>query len=263
VPRRATNESVLQRAARILSAFTQDEPALRVSEIARRSDLHLATASRLVAELVDQGFLSRDSDRRVRIGVRLWELASRASPTVSLREAAMPFMEDLHSIVGHHTQLGILQGDEVLFLERLSAPGAVVNITQVAGRLPLYCSATGLVLLAHSPREVQARAFERPMPPYTDRTITTATQLRTALARIRQEGFAVCAGHIHKDATGVAVPIRDRQNTVIAGLAVIVPNDTRAKSQVPALWTAARGISRQISGADPDRGRPSRRPLNS
>lgn len=68
------HESVLSRAARILEAFSQDEPALTVSEIARRSGLHVATASRLVAELVAHGFLSRDDDRKVRIGVRLWEI---------------------------------------------------------------------------------------------------------------------------------------------------------------------------------------------
>ncbi|MEU1191385.1 helix-turn-helix domain-containing protein [Streptomyces sp. NPDC005859] len=78
---------------RILKAFTPDESALTVSEISRRTGLHVATVSRLVAELVSHGFLSRDADRRVRIGVRLWNPGTRASPTLSLRDAAMPFME--------------------------------------------------------------------------------------------------------------------------------------------------------------------------
>ncbi|MCZ9342622.1 helix-turn-helix domain-containing protein, partial [Streptomyces sp. TRM76130] len=87
---------------RILEAFTPDEQALTVSEISRRAGLHVATASRLVAELVSLGCLARDADRRVRIGVRLWELGTRASPTLSLRDAAMPFMEGVHDVVGHH-----------------------------------------------------------------------------------------------------------------------------------------------------------------
>jgi DNA-binding IclR family transcriptional regulator len=103
--RLVTGESVLERAVRILDAFSPDEPALLVTEIARRSGLHVATASRLIAELVDLGLLARDDDRRVRVGVRLWELGLRASPTLSLRDAAMPSMEDLHAVVGHHTQL--------------------------------------------------------------------------------------------------------------------------------------------------------------
>jgi DNA-binding IclR family transcriptional regulator len=117
---------VLTRAARILDAFRPGEITLRVSDIAARAGLHLATTSRLVAELVEHGLLSRDSDRRVRIGIRLWELGSRASPALSLREAAMPFLEDLHAVVGHHVQIGVLEGEEVLFVERLSRTTATV-----------------------------------------------------------------------------------------------------------------------------------------
>ena len=107
-------ESVLARAVRIFEAFTPEESALTVSEISRRTGLHVATASRLVAELVSYGFLTRDDDRRVRIGMRLWELATRASPSLSLRNAAMPFMEGVHDVVGHHVQLGVLDGEDVL-----------------------------------------------------------------------------------------------------------------------------------------------------
>ena len=115
---------MLSRAVRIFEAFSPDETVLGVSEIARRSGLHLATASRLVAELTAHGLLARDEDRRVRIGVRMWELALRASPTRGLRDTAMPFMEDAHAVIGHHVQLGLLDGDQVIFAERLSAPGA-------------------------------------------------------------------------------------------------------------------------------------------
>ena len=86
-----TGESVLARAVRIVESFHSDDSLLTVSEIARRSGLHLSTTSRLIDELVGCGWLEREN-RRVRIGVRLWEVASRASPTLGLREAAMPFM---------------------------------------------------------------------------------------------------------------------------------------------------------------------------
>jgi DNA-binding IclR family transcriptional regulator len=81
---------------------------LSVTQIARRARLHPATASRLVAELEAHGLLAREPDRRVRVGVRLWELALRASPALGLREAAMPFMEDAHAVLGQHVQLGVL-----------------------------------------------------------------------------------------------------------------------------------------------------------
>lgn len=239
-------ESVLSRAARILEAFSQEEPALTVSEIARRTGLHVATASRLVAELVAHGFLSRDDDRRVRIGVRLWELAVRASPALSLRDAAMPFMEGVHDVVGHHVQLGVLDGDEVLFLERLSAPNAVINYTRIAGRLPLYASSSGLVLLAHGPADLKERLLAGLLTAYTPNTPATPARLRAILAEVRQQGYAYCPGYVHEEALGVAAPVRGADGRVVAALSVIVPADAAAQGVVPVVRTAARGMSRAL-----------------
>jgi DNA-binding IclR family transcriptional regulator len=246
VVRTGTGESVLSRAIRIIEVFSPTEPALPVSEIARRTGLHVATTSRLIAELVDHGLLERCADRGVRIGVRMWELGWRASPKLGLRDAAMPFLEDLHAVVGHHAQLGVLDGGDVLFIERLSARDAVINYSRIAGRLALPHSSSGLVLLAHAPVEVQEQALSRPLRPPTPAAFSTPQQLRTALADVRRQQSAVLAGHYHPDATGVAVPVRDARGEVVAALSVIVPNDGRAQSLVPALLAAARGITRAI-----------------
>jgi DNA-binding IclR family transcriptional regulator len=244
--RTATGESSLARAVRVLETFGPDQPELGVTEIARRTGLHVATASRIVGQLADHGLLTRTADRRVRIGMRMWELASRASPTRTLRDAAMPFLEDLHAVVGHHVQLAVLDGDEVLFLERLTARDAVVNFSQVAGRLPLHISSSGHVLLAYGPPEVRDRVLVRPMERYTRATITTPDRLRVALDQVRRQGYALLAGHVHENATGIAVPVRDALGEVVAALSVIVPNDERAVAAVPALLAAARGIGRSL-----------------
>lgn len=245
--RTATGESVFSRVVRILEAFDPDTPAMRMGEIARRSGLHVATASRLVEELVSHGWLQREPNREVRIGVRLWELASRASPTLGLREAAMPFLEDLHAVAGHHAQLGVLDGQEVLFVERLSAPGAVINVTRIAGRLPLHASSSGLVLLAFGPVDLQERILAGPLHAYTRNTITDPRRLRSFLAEIRRTGYAFSPGFIDTRATGIAVPIRDPGDRVAAAMSVIVPNDENARMQIPALQAAARGVTRAMS----------------
>jgi DNA-binding IclR family transcriptional regulator len=246
VVRTGDGESVLSRAVRIFEAFSPVDTVLQVSEISRRSGLHLATTSRLIAELVDHGLLERGPDREVRMGRRMWELGLRASPTLSLRDAAMPYLEDLHAVVGHHVQLGVLDGDDVLFVERLSARDAVVNFSRIAGRLPLHISSSGLVLLAHGPADLQERVFGRPLERYTDHTITSHGTLRATLGQVRRQGFALLPGHVHEDAAGVAVPVRNGLQEVVATLSVIVPNDGRAMAQVPALMAAARGVTRSL-----------------
>jgi DNA-binding IclR family transcriptional regulator len=246
VARTATGESSLTRAVRVLESFTPEEPELRVTEIARRSGLHVATASRIVGQLAEHGLLSRSADRRVRIGMRMWELASRASPTRSLRDAAMPYLEDLHAVVGHHVQLAVPDGEEVLFLERLTARDAVINYSRIAGRLPLHISSSGLVFLAYGPADLTERVLARPLERYTAATITSPQRLRATLDQVRRQGYALLAGHVHEDATGIAVPVRDGLGQVVAALSVIVPNDEGAVSAVPALLAAARGIGRSL-----------------
>ncbi|NEK93039.1 IclR family transcriptional regulator [Modestobacter muralis] len=244
--RTPTGESVLARAIRVLDAFTADEPSLTVGEVARRSGLHVATASRLVGELTAHGLLERTADRRVRVGVRLWELGARASPTLGLREAAMPFLEDVHAVVGHHVQLGVLDGADVLFLERLTARDAVINFSRIAGRLPLATSSSGVVLLAHAPHELQEQVLAAPLRPVTPAGFGSPAQLRAALAEVRRGHAAVLEGHQHPDATGVAVPVRDGDGRVVASLSVIVPNDGRGAALVPLLLATALGITRVL-----------------
>jgi DNA-binding IclR family transcriptional regulator len=231
---------------RIFEAFTPEETVLSVTQIARRARLPSATASRLVAELESHGLLAREPDRRVRVGVRMWELALRASPALSLRETAMPFMADAHAVLGHHVQLSVLDGDQVLFVERLSARGAVINYTRIAGRLPLHVSSSGLVLLAFGPRDFQERILAGPLPPRTARTMTSAAALRRAIAEVRRQEFACLPGHVHEDALGIAVPVRDGHGTVVAALAAIVPAGAAPQAVTAVLATAARGITRAL-----------------
>lgn len=248
--RTPTGESVLSRAVRILDAFGYDD-RLTVSQLARRSDLPLPTVSRLVAELRRLGLLQRDEDGAVRIGVRLWELASRSSTPQSLREAALPYMEDLHSAVGQHTQLAVLDGEEVLVVERLTARRAVKHHTRVGGRLPVHASSAGLVLLANAPRDLQERVLAAPLTRYTDHTVTDPQRLRRLLADARRRDLSVCEGHLNVEATSAAVPVRDRDRRVVAALSVIVPNGQEAASAVPALRAAAHGISRALGAPRP------------
>jgi DNA-binding IclR family transcriptional regulator len=237
---------------RILSSFDADTPTLSVSELARRAALPIATAHRLVDELVGLGYLERTAGRRVRVGLRLWELGSRGSRTLSLRQAAMPFMEDLHAVVGHHTQLAVLDGLEALYLERLSARGGSANIIRIAGRLPGHACSSGLVLLAHAPQATQEELLASPLERFTERTVTDPRELRRLLADIRRQGFVVADGHITEGATGVAVPIRDARDRVVAALNVVVPSgEGRAPAQVSALLAAARGISRAMGEPKP------------
>lgn len=243
----ASGDSVTERLVRVLETFTPTRTVQTAAEIGRRAGLPTSSAHRIVGDLVDAGLLERDDDRRIRVGMRLWELATRSSPALRLREVALPAMERVQSRVQQHTQLAILEQDEALFLERLSAPTSGANITRVAGRLPLHASSSGLVLLAFGDRDLQERVLTGPLVRLTPETITDAATLRRRLAEVRSLGHVVARGSIETVSTGVAVPIRGGNGAVIAALSVVLPRDAAAQPALRELWSGARAIEHDLA----------------
>lgn len=157
---RPVRSGVTARVLDVLGAFSAKDPVLGLTDIARRTGLPLTTVHRIAGELAAGGALDRGDDGRYRIGLRLWEIAHLAPASHGLREAAMPFLEDLHEVTRHNVQLAVLDPDdagEVVYVERLSSRDAVSIVTRTGSRLPSTATGVGLVLLAHAdPAAVEA-----------------------------------------------------------------------------------------------------------
>lgn len=242
-----TGDSMTERLVRVLETFTAERTVQTASEIGRRAGLPSSTAHRIVEDLVRSGLLDRDEDHRVHLGMRLWELALRGSRALRLRQAALPHMERVQARIREHTQLAVLEQDSALFLERLSDPDAVSNITRIAGRLPLHASSSGLVLLAFGGDELQERVLSGRLTAVSPDTVTDGATLRRMLAGIRRAGHVVAPGSIETLATGVAVPVRDADGEVIAALSVVQPREAAPDVAIAELLRAARAIRADLS----------------
>lgn len=254
---RSAGETMIERVLRILEVFDDEQP-LSASEIARRAGIPVPSAHRIVTDLIRCGLLERDERNGIRMGLRLWELANRASRALTLREIALPYMEDLHAAVQQHTQLSVLDRNDVLLVEKLtSSRSNSTNITQAGGRLPILACAPGLVLTAFSSPENRERILTTAkLTKFTESTIVDRGQLRGLVAHVRQNGFAVANAWIHPDTSGTAVPILTKDGTAVAALSVTTPLSTDERlTLVPALHTAARAIARAVEAdtqtADP------------
>ncbi len=236
-----------ERLVRVLETFTPTRTVQTASEIGRRAGLPSSTAHRVVGDLVDAGLLDRDSEGRVSVGLRLWELSTRSSLALRVRQAALPAMERVQARVREHTQLAILEQDEALFLERLSDPEAGANITRVAGRLPLHASSSGLVLLAFADAETQERILAGRLRRLTASTPTDPVAVRRKLAEVRTLGHVIAPGYIEEVSTGVAVPVRDRAGRAMAALSVVLPRDAVPTLALEELHRAAREVEGLLS----------------
>ncbi|MER6815784.1 IclR family transcriptional regulator [Spirillospora sp. NPDC000708] len=238
--------TVTSRVLGILEAFTPERPALTITQIARRAGLPLSTAHRLVGELTCWGALERDDAGLYRVGLRLWEVGALGRGP-ALREAAMPFLEDLYEATHENVHLAVLDGLDVVYIERISARDAVHVFSRVGGRWPAHATGVGLAMLAYSGRDLQERAIAGPLRRFTPRTIATGPELRRVLAEVRRTGAAVSDGQVETFAMSVGAPVFGPDDRVVAAVAVVVPaSGWEARSLVPVVRAGARGISRAL-----------------
>lgn len=249
---RPVRSGVTARMLDVLGAFSAQAPVLGLTDIARRTELPLTTVHRIAGELAAGGALDRGDDGRYRIGLRLWEIAHLAPASHGLREAAMPFLEDLHEVTRHNVALAVLDPDdpgEVVYVERLSSRGAVSIVSRTGSRLPSTATGVGLVLLAHADPAAVETVLARPIRRFTPWTVCRADGVRALLAQARTGGFVVSDRQIEEVSMSVAAPVRAGDGPVVAELSIVVPAATNPHTLVPAVRAAARGISRALAAS--------------
>jgi DNA-binding IclR family transcriptional regulator len=238
--------TVTARALALLGAFDADHRCLRLSDLARRAGLPLATAHRLLGELLAWGAVSRQPDGAYVVGRRLWDLGLLAPDLSGLREIASPFLHDLYGTTLATVHLAVREDDRALYLDRVSGHASVPVLSQVGSRLPMHATGVGKVLLAYAPEEVQGRVLGS-LARVTAYTITQPGRLGEQLRRVRRDGFAQTSEEMSLGACSVAVPIRDGTAAVVAALGLVVADLRRDRPRlVAALQVAAHGIGRSL-----------------
>jgi DNA-binding IclR family transcriptional regulator len=245
-PGRTATEGVLA----VLRAFDGEHPRMPLSEVARRADLPLTTAHRLLGGLVAGELLTRGTDGTYEVGRRLWQIGLLAPVQTRLRDAATPYMQDVYAATHDNVHLAIRDGQAALYVERISGERSVPILSGAGSRLPLHATGVGKVLLAYAPDDVVDAALRSPQR-VTRHTIVDERRLRRELQSVRERGFARTAEEMTVGTCSVAVPVFHDDGAVAAALGIVVTSLRRDLMRlVPVLQVAARGISRRLA-ADP------------
>jgi DNA-binding IclR family transcriptional regulator len=243
--------SVSSRVFALIDTFDAHHREQRLTDLARRADVSLPTAHRLVAELVAWGGLLRTDEGTYVVGPRLWELGLLAPAQEGLREVASPFLQDLYGATLATVHLAVRDGLKVLYLDRVRGNTSVPVVSKVGSRLPLHSTGVGKVLLAFAPEDVQLEVITH-LTRVTPYTVVQPGRLRQELARVRQDGYATTSEEMSLGAASAAVPVRDRDDRVVAALGVVVPDLKRDRARlVAALTVTAQGIRRSLPSGHP------------
>lgn len=244
--------SAVQKAIAVLEAAVAGPRNLRLTELARETGLSRQSAHRILRQLEESGMVRHEPlHDSYLVGHRLKRLSLAALSAAQRSGAGHEILADLVSRVGESCNLGMLDGREVVYVDRVECDWPLRLQLQPGSRLPAHCSAIGKLLLAFLEPEVCGRLLgAASLTRHTANTETDLMRLRRELDRIRSEEVSINDQEYMVGLLGIAVPIRNDQGRVIAALAVHAPvarmNKTQANGHLPELRAAAAKLGRVL-----------------
>ena len=197
-----------------------------VSELARALEVSPGGAHRLLSTLAEAHYADQNPDnRKYRAGARIPELANAMRDQVDFLELAHSHLERLMSRSEETVNLGVLRGDDVVYVDRVVSNQPLSVEVKIGSRVPVYCTALGKALLAYAFSEVQESYLNR-LPEIAKASphhIPTRKQLEQELTRAAARGHAEDIGEFSPDIACIAAPVLNSHQRAVAAVSVSGP----------------------------------------
>jgi|SRR5579859_210166 len=241
----------------VLQAFGPDASELVLADVARAAGLDNGTAFRLLNTLVSLGYVEKVPDtRRFRLTFKCLDLGFNAIARSDLRSLARPLLRAMVSDRIEAASIGVLDGQEVVYIERIQAGLARLAVdVRIGYRIPAYSSALGRAILSRMPVDVQRALLEASSPrQLTAHTVTEIDRLLAQIAQARTDGYAVSDQETVTGLRVIAAPILDEDGVPIAALSAVAPSFGRTLEEFiadasEATCEAARRLSLAVRAA--------------
>ncbi len=238
---------VIDRMMHLIDTLVRHPSPANLKQLALETGLHPSTAHRILAVMVENRLVDRIEPGTYRLGIRLLELGNLVRMRLNVRQEALPHMQRLHDDIRETVNLSVRQGDEVVYVERVSGSGLMMRVVQAVGtRAPLHATSVGKVFLADDgPDAANAYAQRAGLTRLTDHTLTDPAVLGAELEQVRALGYAIDREEAEKGVSCIAAGIRDDEGNLVAGLSVSAPSD-----RLDEAWCAlVRDTAKQVSHA--------------
>jgi IclR family pca regulon transcriptional regulator len=247
----------LAKGFRILEAFTAQEPELTLADVARKAGVDNATAFRFLNTLVQTGYVERVPDARLfRLTTKVLDLGFNAIAHSDLRTQARPFLRNLVGEMNEAASVGVLDGFNVIYIERIQAGLARLGVdTRIGSRVPAYATAIGHAILAWLPRTAQIAILEaQPRPRLTATTQTKLDALLERFVEVKARGYAVSDQETVPGLYVLAAPILDSDGVPLAGISIAAPAIQTSlrefeKAGAKPIVQAAKALSRALQAS--------------
>jgi DNA-binding IclR family transcriptional regulator len=238
---------VIDRSASLLDAMSQYEGPVSLKILSADTALHPSTAFRILGALMEAGFVEKDAAGHYMLGRKLVRLAGKVRRSVDLREQALDVMEALRDAIGETVNLTVREGDEVIYIERVTS-NRMMRVEQVIGsRAPLHVTAVGKLMLAElGDHFIHAYARRTGLKAYTSHTVSSEQDLLNVVRQAHAQGFAYDNEEAEEGVGCIGVLIYDGSGGVVAGLSISAPIERRKDDWVRLVIDAGRKISERL-----------------
>ena len=217
--------TAIVRAFSVLDAIVGDVRCVSLAEIVAAVGLPKPTVHRLLSQLESAGIVQREPEgKRFAGGARLTQFALQVLMSSTARGARHAILRRLVDELGETCNFTMLEGAQVVYLDRVETPAPLRMNLQAGSRVPIHCTASGKLLLAMLPKAKRERLVASlSLMRHTDRTITDRRRLGRELEKIRAQHYSTDDEEFHPGLACVAVPIRDPSGRTCAALAMHAP----------------------------------------
>lgn len=221
---------------------------MSLKEISEKAGLHPSTAHRILNDLATGRFVDRPQSGNYRLGMRLLELGNLVKNGLSVRDAALEPMRELHRITQQPVNLSMRQGDEIVYIERAySERSGMQVIRAIGGRAPLHLTSVGKLFLAvDDSQKLRAYATRTGLGGHTKNSLTQLPALERELAKVRRDACANDNEELELGVRCMAAGVYNDQGKLIAGLSISAPASRLDEAWLPKLRATAEEISRNL-----------------
>ncbi len=222
---RSTIQSLSRGLTLLEYVVSSDEP-VSLGDLAELLGIERSSAHRLMATLLDYGYVIQDSQKRYLPGPAITELACKTAGRVELYDIAGPFLSDLAEQTGETAHLGVYGRGRVILTHCISSRHTLAVTSRVGSSEPLHCTALGKALICDYEREKLKDVLgKQRLKKYTPKTITSLVRLEKECQRICEVGLAVDDEEFRIGIRCLAAPVRDVSRNVVAAIGISGPKD--------------------------------------
>ncbi|MEF8714411.1 MAG: IclR family transcriptional regulator [Accumulibacter sp.] len=240
---------VIERMLSLLDVLADMPAPVSLKILAQRTGLHPSTAHRILAVMTGAALVERHHDTGTyALGIRFLELGNIVKSRINIRQVALPYMQQLHELIGEAVNLGIRHEDEIIYVERTSSGSSLVRVVYlVGGRAPLHLTSVGkLFLAADGLADVRAYVRRTGLPGKTPHSLTRLDVLEKELDEIRRHELAYDNEEAEIGLRCIAAPIRNDEGRLVAGLSISAPSDRHNPDWVTPIKATANEISQAL-----------------